>query len=135
MAVFKTTWQFGQQSKWCLIAVSAEGASFPSKYQQIKWIVSLQVIAYIPQSRIFELRPWFISAIEEPELIKMFQSCKVLKNGTLVTLSGLKASIVSILRKKIYTRLSRCRKPFWDFGQEMPGAKNTACQVAVLREV
>jgi len=55
IAVSKTTWQFGQRSKWRLMAVSAEGASFPSKYQQIKWIVSLQVIAYFPQNQDFKL--------------------------------------------------------------------------------
>jgi len=128
MAVSKTTWQFGQRSKWRLIAVSAEGASFPSKYQQIKWIVSLQVIAYIPQNQIFELRPGFISAIGEPELIRMFKFCKVLKNRTLVAVNGLRAAFVSILQEKLYMPPSRCRKPFWDLGQEMSGAKKYCLQ-------
>ena len=98
MAVSKTTWQFGQRSKWRLMAVSAEGASFPSKYQQIKWIVSLQVIAYFPQNQDFELCPGFISAIGEPEVIKMFRPGKALKKGTLVAVSGPRAAFVSTLR-------------------------------------
>ena len=100
MAVSKTTWQFGQRSKWRLIAVSAEGASFPSKYQQIKWIVSLQVIVYIPQNEYFQLDPILINAISEPKINEMSRSRKALKNRTLVAGSGLKTPFVSILRLK-----------------------------------
>jgi len=100
MAVSKTTWQFGQRSKWRLMAVSAEGASFPSKYQQIKWIVSLQVIAYFPQDQDFKLCLEFLSAIGEPEIIKMLQPGKTLKKGTLVAVSSLRAAFVSTLRLK-----------------------------------
>src|SRR5258708_38500743 len=32
------------------------GESFPSKYQQIKWIVSLQLISSIPQKDVVELK-------------------------------------------------------------------------------
>ena len=32
------------------------GESFPSKYQQIKWIVSLQLISSVPQKDVIELK-------------------------------------------------------------------------------
>ena len=32
------------------------GESFPSKYQQIKWIVSLQLISSVPQKDVVELK-------------------------------------------------------------------------------
>ena len=36
------------------------GESFPSKYQQIKWIVSLQLISSVPQKDVVE--PQFLQA-------------------------------------------------------------------------
>src|SRR5205807_7217773 len=49
MAASRTKWQSAQVSRWRLISPSTEAESRPSKYQQIKWIVSLQLISPVPQ--------------------------------------------------------------------------------------
>src|SRR5712692_8665669 len=49
MAASKTKWQSEQDSRWRLISSSTDVESRPSKYQQIKWIVSLQLISPVPQ--------------------------------------------------------------------------------------
>jgi len=49
MAASRTKWQSEQDSRWRLISPSTEVESRPSKYQQIKWIVSLQLISPVPQ--------------------------------------------------------------------------------------
>jgi hypothetical protein len=49
IAASKTRWQSEQAAKWRLISSSTGVDSRPSKYQQIKWIVSLQLIYPIPQ--------------------------------------------------------------------------------------
>ena len=119
IAVSKTTWQFGQRSKWRLMAVSAEGASFPSKYQQIKWIVSLQVIVYFPQDQDFKLRPEFVSAIGAPEIIKMLQARKTLKKGTVVAVSGPRAAFVSTFRlKTLHASVPMPENRSWILGEK-----------------
>src|SRR5690242_13139651 len=45
IAAFNTIWQSEQVSKWRLISPSTDEESRPSKYQQIRWIVSLQLIS------------------------------------------------------------------------------------------
>src|SRR5467141_4951438 len=55
-AASRTRWQSEQVSRWRLISPAADWESRPSKYQQIKWIVSLQLISPVPQipkSRLF----------------------------------------------------------------------------------
>src|SRR5712671_1854164 len=55
-AAFRTRLQSEQVSRWRLISPSTDWESRPSKYQQIKWIVSLQLISPVPQipkSRVF----------------------------------------------------------------------------------
>ena len=42
-------WQSEQESKWRLISVATGGESLPSKYQQIRWIVSRQLMTAVPQ--------------------------------------------------------------------------------------
>src|SRR5437879_7330734 len=49
MAAFKTKWQSEQVSRWRLISPSTDEERRPSKYQQIRWIVSLQLISPVPQ--------------------------------------------------------------------------------------
>ena len=49
IAASNTKWQSEQVSKWRLISPSTDEESRPSKYQQIKWIVSLQLISPVPQ--------------------------------------------------------------------------------------
>jgi len=49
MAASKTKRQSEQDSKWHLISNSTDEESRPSKYQQIKWMVSLQLISPVPQ--------------------------------------------------------------------------------------
>src|SRR5437016_13714730 len=49
MAASRTKWQSEQVSRWRLISPSTEVESLPSKYQQIKWMVSLQLISPVPQ--------------------------------------------------------------------------------------
>src|SRR6266851_3109659 len=48
-AASRTRWQSEQVSRWRLISPSTDAESRPSKYQQIKWIVSLQLISPVPQ--------------------------------------------------------------------------------------
>jgi hypothetical protein len=48
MAASKTMWQSEHESKCFLISPATGGESLPSKYQQIKWIVSRQLIAAVP---------------------------------------------------------------------------------------
>src|SRR5216683_219414 len=48
-AASKTRWQSEQVSRWRLISNSTDVESRPSKYQQIKWMVSLQLISPVPQ--------------------------------------------------------------------------------------
>src|SRR6266851_3323998 len=48
-AALRTKWQSEQASRWRLISTSTDVESRPSKYQQIKWIVSLQFISPVPQ--------------------------------------------------------------------------------------
>src|SRR6266478_178162 len=48
-AASRTKWQSEQVSKWRLISPSTDVESRPSKYQQIKCIVSLQLISPVPQ--------------------------------------------------------------------------------------
>src|SRR5438105_15692223 len=45
IAASRTIWQSEQVSKWRLISPSTDEESRPSKYQQIRWIVSLQLIS------------------------------------------------------------------------------------------
>src|SRR6266436_661397 len=45
IAASRTMWQSEQASKWRLISPSTDDESRPSKYQQIRWIVSLQLIS------------------------------------------------------------------------------------------
>ena len=54
MAASRTMWQSVQESKCRLISVATGGESLPSKYQQIKWIVSLQLISSVPQKDVVE---------------------------------------------------------------------------------
>jgi hypothetical protein len=48
IAASKTMWQSEQDSKCRLISLATGGESLPSKYQQIKWIVSRQLITAVP---------------------------------------------------------------------------------------
>jgi hypothetical protein len=48
-AASRTIWQSAQVSRWRLISPSTDVESRPSKYQQIRWIVSLQLISPVPQ--------------------------------------------------------------------------------------
>lgn len=48
MAASRTRWQSEHDSKWRLISTSTDEESRPSKYQQIKWMVSLQLISPVP---------------------------------------------------------------------------------------
>jgi hypothetical protein len=48
IAASKTMWQSEQESKCRLISVATGGESLPSKYQQIKWIVSRQLMTAVP---------------------------------------------------------------------------------------
>jgi hypothetical protein len=48
VAAVRTTWQFEHEPKCCSMSFDTEGDSFPSKYQQIKWIVSLQLMTNAP---------------------------------------------------------------------------------------
>ena len=48
IAASKTMWQSEQESKCRLISVATGGESRPSKYQQIKWIVSRQLMTAVP---------------------------------------------------------------------------------------
>src|SRR5260370_564764 len=57
MAASKTKWQSEHESRWRLISPSTEAESRPSKYQQIKWIVSLQLISPVPQVPKTTMRP------------------------------------------------------------------------------
>jgi len=41
-------WQSEQESKCRLISVATGGESLPSKYQQIRWIVSRQLMTAVP---------------------------------------------------------------------------------------
>src|SRR5260370_42440949 len=50
-AASKTRWQSEQVSRWRLISISTDVESRPSKYQQIKWMVSLQLISCAPRSQ------------------------------------------------------------------------------------
>src|SRR5713226_2438002 len=49
MAASKTRWQSEQVSRWRLISPSTHVERRPSKYQQIRWMVSLQLISPVPQ--------------------------------------------------------------------------------------
>jgi hypothetical protein len=48
IAASKTMWQSEQESKCRLISVATGGESRPSKYQQIKWMVSRQLMIAVP---------------------------------------------------------------------------------------
>ena len=48
IAASKTMWQSEQESKCRLISVATGGESLPSKYQQIKWMVSRQLMTAVP---------------------------------------------------------------------------------------
>jgi len=48
IAASKTKWQSEQESKCRLISLATGGESLPSKYQQIKWIVSRQLMTAVP---------------------------------------------------------------------------------------
>jgi len=48
VAAVRTTWQFEHEPKCCSMSFDTEGDSFPSKYQQIRWIVSLQLMTNAP---------------------------------------------------------------------------------------
>ena len=48
IAASKTMWQSEQESKCRLISLATGGESLPSKYQQIKWIVSRQLMTAVP---------------------------------------------------------------------------------------
>src|SRR5260370_29753425 len=56
IAASRTMWQSEQVSKWRLISLSTDDESRPSKYQQIRWIVSLQLIIPVPQVTLQPLR-------------------------------------------------------------------------------
>src|SRR5208283_5742626 len=67
VAASRTNRQSGQECKWRSISTWTPGESFPSKYIQIKWIVSRQLIPGIPQ--VPRRRPWLVanrSAFVEP---------------------------------------------------------------------
>src|SRR5438128_8140825 len=49
IAASRTRWQSEQVSRWRLISPSTDEERRPSKYQQIRWIVSLQLISPVPQ--------------------------------------------------------------------------------------
>ena len=49
VAAFNTNRQFEHSTKWLSMSRDTDGASFPSKYQQIKWIVSRQLMLTNPQ--------------------------------------------------------------------------------------
>ena len=49
VAASRTRWQSGQAFKCRAISRRTLGESFPSKYQQIKWIVSRQLMTRVPQ--------------------------------------------------------------------------------------
>src|SRR5260370_40451226 len=44
----RTRWQSEQVCRWRLISISTDVESRLSKYQQIKWMVSLQLISCVP---------------------------------------------------------------------------------------
>jgi len=48
IAASKTMWQSEQESKCRLISFATGGESLPSKYQQIKWMVSRQLMTTVP---------------------------------------------------------------------------------------
>jgi hypothetical protein len=49
MAASKTMWQSEHVSKCRLISLATGGDNLPSKYQQIKWIVSRQLMTAVPR--------------------------------------------------------------------------------------
>ena len=49
MAASRTMWQSEQDARCFLISLATGGESLPSKYQQIKWIVSRQLMTADPQ--------------------------------------------------------------------------------------
>src|SRR6267154_1790762 len=59
LAASRTRWQSGQSCRWFRISSSTDGESFPSKYQQIKWIVSRQLI--FPSVKPFLKGRWVVT--------------------------------------------------------------------------
>src|SRR6266550_8779518 len=71
MAASRTKWQSEQVARWLLISLSTDAESRPSKYQQIKWIVSLQLISPVPQVPHYDAATWpsgCISSAKRPVL-------------------------------------------------------------------
>jgi hypothetical protein len=67
MAASKTMWQSEQVSRCRLISFATDGESLPSKYQQIKWIVSRQLMTAVPRRSAAIIRPRTISAFGSPK--------------------------------------------------------------------
>ena len=84
IAASKTMWQSEQESTCRLISFATDGESRPSKYQQIKWIVSRQLMTAVPPWPRADTRPPISSAFDSPN------STRDAKDSNCLDINGLK---------------------------------------------